>query len=181
MSHLTSRLNPPANPAMPNPGEPLNPPTASRTTLPVVVHNDNQHGANESFHRPIRHGVAEGEAAPLLIGAYFTAMVFFVCLVLYGLNHQQSETAATTAAEAPAASSPAPAAQAPQPQNSDSQPSQPQQPSAPQGEQPGQPANAQPPQGKSQQQGQQAQPGAQPPAQQNPAPNAQQKAPSPKQ
>lgn len=170
MSHLTSHLNPP----MSNPAMPVNPPAASNTVLPVTIHNDNQHGANESFHRPIRHGVAEGEAAPLLIAAYFTAMVFFVCLVLYGLNHQQSEPAqATTAAEAPAATSPVPASQTPQPQNNASQPAQPsqQQPNAPQG---GQPANTQPPQGQSQQ-------NAQPAAQQKPAPNAQQNAPSPKQ
>lgn len=115
MNHLTSHLNP----SLPNPVTPVNPPTASRTALPVTVHNDNHHGADESFHRPVRHGVAEGEASPLLIGAYFTAMIFFVCLVLYGLNYQQGETGqATATAEAPAASSPAPASQTPVPQNS---------------------------------------------------------------
>lgn len=59
---------------------------------------------------------AAHQAGPWLIAAYFAAMVFFVSVVLYGLNHQRTETGEpATAAGAPAAgastSAPAPEAQ----------------------------------------------------------------------
>jgi type IV secretory pathway VirB10-like protein len=66
------------------------------------------------------HQLAEAahQAGPWLIAAYFTAMVFFVSVVLYGLNHQRTETGEpATASGAPAASTSAPTpAQETQPQ-----------------------------------------------------------------
>lgn len=116
---------------------------------------------------------SEGRATLPTIAVYFTAMVFIVCVVLWGLNHQRDETvtnASTPAAEAPAND----AGQAPQQGNAN----QPQGQNNPQGQ-----ANAP---AKQQSQGQQppAQPqqnADKPAAQQNQPANAQQNAPAPKQ
>jgi hypothetical protein len=165
---------------MQSPVAPIDPP-ARRTIRPSAVHNDNTRESDERLHQHIRHGVAEGRATPLLIATYFAAMVFFICLVLYGLNHQGNETAqeppaaGAPATNSPAASGPAPVPETQQTQNAAPQPSQ-QQPNAPQGAQPNPPANAEP-QGQGQQQNQQ---GSQSPAQQDPAPNGQQNAPAAK-
>ena len=124
MQSLAARVNPPS----------------PRRLHPSAVHNDNVRGSAES-HRHIRHGIAEGRATPLLIAVYFTAMVFFVCLVLYGLNHQGAEPGQQTAAtNAPASSAPAPSAPASAPAAA------PAPAPAPAGtQQPNQPASAQPP------------------------------------
>jgi hypothetical protein len=105
---------------------------------------------------------SEGRAGPIAVTIYFALMAFFVAVVLYGLNHQRSETGEpATAAGAPATSAPAPA---PQPQTPQAEGNQANPPAAQQA-QPGRPANGQ------------QQPGQQPAAQQ-PAtpsqPNAQQ-------
>jgi hypothetical protein len=132
---------------------------------------------------------AEGNAGVIAILGYLAAMVFVICFVLYGLNHQRSETGVpTTAAGAPQTSAPAPAAntattppaptQQPNPQQgnqggpnptANQKQAQPQQ-NPPAARQQAKPANGQ--------QGQQPQPNAQQPAQ---PPAAQQQAPAPKQ
>lgn len=109
---------------------------------------------------------SEGHATLPTIAVYFTAMVFIVCVVLWGLNHQRDETvtnASTPAAEAPASD----AGQAPQQGNAN----QPQGQSNPQGQ-----ANApaKQPQGQNPPPKQQSQ-GQQPPVQ------PQQNQPAPKQ
>jgi hypothetical protein len=105
-----------------------------------------------------------GRATLPVVAVYFTAMVFIVCIVLYGLNSQRDET--VTNASAPAAEAPANnAGDAPQ-----------QQGNAPAGQQQGQ----QPPAQNSAQPAQQQQPAQpqqnsqQPAAPQNQPANAQQ-------
>jgi len=101
----------------------------------------------------------EGRAGPLTVAAYIVAMVFFICLVIYGLNNSRdetAETASTPAAQdqgAPPAQQQAPPRQTPQPAQQQAKPAN--------GGQPG------------------TQQSGQPPAQQVPAP--QQQAPAPKQ
>lgn len=118
---------------------------------------------------------SEGRATFPAVAVYFSAMVFIVCVVLWGLNHQRDET--VTNASAPAAEAPANnAGETPQQQGSTNQP---QGQNNPQGQ-----ANApakqqgQNPPPKQQSQGQQ--PSAQP-QQKQPANAQQQNAPAPKQ
>jgi len=123
---------------------------------------------------------AEGRAGPLLITAYFAVMVFFVCVVLYGLNHQRNE-----AEETGAATTPAPA------ENASPPPASKQQPNTQQGNQGGPNPPAKQPQAQPQQNPppakQQAKPAngqqGQQPANNQPqqAPAAQQQKPAPKQ
>lgn len=92
----------------------LDPPI--QTILPATIHNDNDREAAENFHQHIRHGISEGRATPLLIGAYSAAMIFFVCLVLYGINNQRNEMEETSTPPAAAQNiGAAPQAQQPQP------------------------------------------------------------------
>jgi hypothetical protein len=134
---------------------------------------------------------AEGNASVIAILGYFAALVFVICFVLYGLNHQGSETpvAAAPAAQAPAANNAAPPAptQQPNPQQgnqggpnpaANQKQAQPQQ-NPPPAQQQAKPANGQQAKPANGQQGQQPQPKAQQPAQQPPA--AQPQAPAPKQ
>jgi hypothetical protein len=146
--------------------------------------------AHEKLQADPELAAAEGRAGPLLITAYFAVMVFFVCVVLYGLNHQRNEAeetgAATMAAPAENASPPPapkqqpntqqgnqggpnPSAKQPQAQPQQNPPPAKQQAKPANGQQGQQPANGQP---------QQAQPNAQQPKQ---APAAQQQTPAPKQ
>lgn len=117
---------------------------------------------------------SEGRATLPAIAVYFTAMVFIVCVVLWGLNHQRDETvtnASTPAAEAPAND----AGQVPQQGNAN-------QPQGQNNQQGQANAPAKQPQGQNpppKQQSQDQQPPAQP--QQNQPVNAQQNAPAPKQ
>lgn len=137
---------------------------------------------------------SEGRATLPAVAVYFTAMVFIVCVVLYGLNNQRDET--VTNASAPAAEAAG--------NNVGETPQQ--QGNAPAGQQQGN-ANANQPQGQNNSQGQanapakqqqgqnpppkqqsqdnqqptQPQQGLTQPPQQNQAPNAQQNAPAPKQ
>lgn len=101
---------------------------------------------------------SEGRATPPAVAVYFSAMVFVVCVVLWGLNHQRDET--VTNATAPAAEAPA---------NDAGQ--TPQQGTAPAGQQQGN-ANANQPQGQNNPQGQANAPAKQPQGQ-NPPPKQQ--------
>jgi hypothetical protein len=72
--------------------------------------------AHEKLQADPELAAAEGRAGPLLITAYFVVAAFFVCVVLYGLNHQRNEAEETGAtAAAPTENSSAPPAPTQQP------------------------------------------------------------------
>lgn len=109
---------------------------------------------------------SEGRATFPAVAVYFSAMVFIVCVVLWGLNHQRDETVTNASA---------PAAEAPAADNAAAPPAPVQQPNSQQRTQggPNPPPN--------QKQPQQNPPPAQQQAKQSKQQPAQQQAPAPKQ